>query len=66
MGEDSRPNEIALLVIDVQKGLFERSTSIHQADQVLANIKTLIGRARRADGPVIFIQHSNEGTGYCW
>jgi len=62
MGTDSRPSDIALLVIDVQKGLFERSTPIHQADQVLANINTLISKARRADVPVIFIQHSNEGT----
>ena len=52
----------ALLVIDVQQGLFQRSTPIHQADQVLANINALIGRARRANVPVIFIQHSGEDS----
>jgi len=50
----------ALLVIDVQVGLFQKATPIHQADQVLANINTLISQARRTNVPVIFVQHSNE------
>lgn len=62
MSENFKQNNTALLVVDVQKGLFERSAPIHQADQVLANINTLISKARRAEVPVIFIQHSNEGT----
>jgi nicotinamidase-related amidase len=61
MKEKSAYNATALLVIDVQNGLFDRSTPIHQADQMLANINTLIKKARRADVPVIFVQHSNDG-----
>ena len=53
---------MALLVIDVQQGLFEKSTKIYQADQILKNINTLITAARVAGSPVIFIQHSNENS----
>ena len=52
----------ALLVIDVQQGLFERATPIYKADEVLMNINALIDRAREAGVPVIFIQHSNDNT----
>ena len=51
---------MALLVIDVQHGLFERSTPIYQAETFLENINTLIDRARQQGDPVIFAQHSNE------
>lgn len=53
-------SDTALLVIDVQKGLFEKSTPIYRAEQLLANINTLIAKARRGGIPVIFIQHSSE------
>lgn len=54
------PAQTALLVIDVQQGLFEKSTPIYQAEQLLANINTLIHAARQANVPVIFVQHDNE------
>jgi nicotinamidase-related amidase len=50
----------ALLVIDVQRGLFQQSRPVHQAEQLLTNLETLIETARQADVPVIFIQHSNQ------
>ncbi|MEJ5312496.1 MAG: isochorismatase family protein [Anaerolineae bacterium] len=50
---------IALLVIDVQQGLFEKSTPIYKADELLENINTLIGRAHASDVPVFYIQHSD-------
>jgi nicotinamidase-related amidase len=57
---------IALLVIDVQKGLFKKSTPIYKAEQLLENINALIRRAGRAGAPVLYIQHANkmlvEGT----
>jgi nicotinamidase-related amidase len=57
---------VALLVIDVQKGLFKKSTPIYEAEQLLGNINTLIRRAGRAGVPVFYIQHANkmlvEGT----
>ena len=60
MKENGKPTKLALLVIDVQKGLFEKSIPIYQAETFLENLKTLIDRARQQDVPVIFIQHSNE------
>ncbi len=62
MKNDSKQRNAALLVIDVQKGLFERSTPIFNGEQVLENINALIVRARQAGVPVIFIQHANEST----
>ena len=59
MNQQTEHKETALLVIDVQKGLFEKSTPIYHAKQVLENINTLINKARQENAPVIFIQHSN-------
>ena len=50
----------ALIVIDVQQGLFENTTPIYQAHQLLMNINTLISKARQDGAPVFFIQHSGE------
>jgi nicotinamidase-related amidase len=53
---------VALLVVDVQKGLFAKSTSIYHADQLLDNICSLIDRAHRSSVPVFFIQHSTKNN----
>lgn len=50
----------ALLVIDVQKGLFEHEIPIYEADKVLANIRLLIDRAHATGAPVFYIQHSTD------
>ena len=50
----------ALLVIDVQQGLFQKTRPIYRAEQLLQNINALIDRARRSATPVIFIQHAND------
>jgi isochorismate hydrolase len=49
-----RPNT-ALLVIDVQNGVVANA---HERDGVIANINTLVDKARREDVPVIWVQHS--------
>jgi hypothetical protein len=51
-----RPNT-ALLVIDVQNGVVEGS---HNRDDTIANINTLIGKARAEGVPVVWVQHSDE------
>jgi nicotinamidase-related amidase len=51
-----RPNT-ALLVIDVQNGVVSGS---HNRDDVVANINTLVEKARAKDVPVIWVQHSSE------
>jgi nicotinamidase-related amidase len=52
----------ALLIIDVQRELFEKSTPVYQADQLLRNINQLVDRAHAADAPVFFIQHCSWKT----
>jgi nicotinamidase-related amidase len=58
-GKNVDQGNIALLVIDVQQGLFEKSTPIYKAEQLLQNINSLVERARRGGVPVFFIQHSD-------
>jgi nicotinamidase-related amidase/GNAT superfamily N-acetyltransferase len=52
--------DTALLVIDVQQGLFQKSTPIYQADRLIANIQLLLRHAHQAEAPVFFIQHSTD------
>jgi nicotinamidase-related amidase len=55
-----RGDGMALLVIDVQLGLFQKTVPIYQADALLATINILIDRARQAGIPVIYVQHCND------
>src|ERR671911_1959207 len=53
---EHRPNT-ALLVIDVQNGVVEGA---HERDAVVANVGSLVDRARREQVPVVWVQHSDE------
>ncbi len=52
-----RPNP-ALVVIDVQKGVMEGT---YEPDRVIANVATLVEKARSAQVPVVWVQHHDEG-----
>ena len=52
-----RPNA-ALLVIDVQKDVVGGA---HDRDAVVANIASLVDRAREVGTPVVWVQHSDKG-----
>ncbi len=52
-----RPNT-ALLVVDVQTGVVAGN---HQRDAVVANIKSLVDKARQGKVPVVWVRHSNDG-----
>ena len=52
----NRPNT-ALLVIDVQKGVVAET---HQRDEVVGNIRDVVDKARAANVPVIWVQHSSD------
>ena len=54
---ESRPNT-ALLVVDVQNGVVEGA---HGRDAVVANVGSLVEKARRERVPVVWVQHSDEG-----
>ncbi len=47
----------ALMVIDVQKGVM---ADAHQRDAVVANIRTLVDKAREEGVPIVWVQHSDE------
>lgn len=47
----------ALLVVDVQNDVVGTA---HDRDQVVANIATLVDRARTAGTPVVWVQHSSQ------
>ena len=47
----------AVLVIDVQKALFDISPRPHKADETVKKINQVTAKARSAQAPVIFIQH---------
>jgi nicotinamidase-related amidase len=53
---ENRPNT-ALLVVDVQNGAVEGA---HERDAVVANIGSLVGKAREELVPVVWVQHSDE------
>ena len=53
---------VALLVIDVQQGLFFKSTPIFKAEELLRNIRLLVDRAHQAGVPVFYVQHSDART----
>ncbi|MES2938820.1 MAG: cysteine hydrolase family protein [Pseudomonadota bacterium] len=49
----------ALLVIDVQRGLFDAVPRPDEADAVVDRINALAARARAAGAPVVFVQHED-------
>src|SRR2546423_5983455 len=55
----NRPNT-ALLVIDVQNGVVGEA---HERDAVVANVGSLVEKARRGRGPVVWVPHSDKGVG---
>jgi nicotinamidase-related amidase len=53
----NRPNT-ALLVIDVQNGVVGGA---HERDAVVANVGSLVEKARKERVPVVWVQHSDKG-----
>lgn len=56
-------NRKALLIIDMQKGSFTAATPRFNTDAVVSGINALAQQFRRADLPVIHIQHDGTGSG---
>src|SRR5262252_9281559 len=53
---ENRPNT-ALIVIDVQNGVVGDA---YDRDTVVANVGTVVDKARAADVPVVWVQHSSD------
>src|SRR3979409_1821611 len=54
---ENRP-KTALIVIDVQNGVV---TGNHHSDAGVANVGSLVEKARREQVPVVWVQHSDRG-----
>ncbi len=50
--------DTALLVIDVQKGMFLEEEPVYRGHELLETLNGLIGRARAAGTPVIYVRHN--------
>lgn len=57
------PEQTAVLVVDVQQGLFCAKPAPFEAETVVARINSVTSKARAAGAPVIFIQHDGEPGG---
>jgi nicotinamidase-related amidase len=53
---ENRP-KTALVVVDVQNNVVGGA---HKRDEVVANVATLVAKARRAEVPVVWVQHSSD------
>lgn len=47
----------ALLVIDVQNGMFQEGNAVYNGDQLLHHVNELLAKARSKNIPVIYVQH---------
>jgi nicotinamidase-related amidase len=53
---ENRPNT-AVLIVDVQTGVVGEA---HERDAVVANVGSLVEKAREAEVPVVWVQHNDE------
>src|SRR5258708_418701 len=58
MTTPQKPPDTALLVMDVQNGVVGGA---HARDAVVANVGSLVEKARRERVPVVWVQHSDDG-----
>ncbi|MEL3971678.1 cysteine hydrolase family protein [Rossellomorea oryzaecorticis] len=48
----------ALIIIDVQKGMFIKGAAVYKGEELISTLKTLIEKARSTDTPVFYVQHN--------
>ncbi|KPL61010.1 cysteine hydrolase family protein [Rossellomorea vietnamensis] len=48
----------ALLIIDVQNGMFQEGNVVYKGDKLLQTLKDLIEKARSTETPIYYIQHN--------
>jgi len=51
--------DTALVIIDVQMGMFDEDEPVHNGEKLLQTLSNLINKARQANVPVIYIQHND-------
>jgi nicotinamidase-related amidase len=55
--------QTALMIVDVQQGMFAVRPPIHRGEEIVARLARLLERARRQGVPVVHIQHDG-GAGH--
>jgi nicotinamidase-related amidase len=53
-------SSVALLIIDMQVGMFQEAEPVYQGDALLQRIDSLITKARSGNAPIIYLQHNEE------
>ena len=48
----------ALLIIDVQNGMFMKENLVYNSEKIISNLKYLIEDARKNNSPIFYIQHN--------
>lgn len=51
----------ALVIVDTQVRYVDDENPLHNRDQFIANLQSLLGRARAAGTPVVYVQHFRKG-----
>jgi nicotinamidase-related amidase len=52
-------SDTALLIIDVQMGMFDEDEPVHNGERLLQTLSGLIDKARQAHVPVVYVQHND-------
>jgi len=52
-------SDTALVIIDVQMGMFDEDEPVHNGEQLLQTLSGLIDKARQTDVPVVYVQHND-------
>jgi len=52
----------ALIIIDVQRGLFEKKNEVYKYTELISNINSIIDVFRKEQEKIIFVQHCNNGS----
>ncbi|MBV7327513.1 cysteine hydrolase [Chloroflexi bacterium TSY] len=53
-------SKTALLIIDVQNNMFDEADPAYQGKQLLLKLQSLIGKARAAQVPIVYVQHCGD------
>lgn len=54
----------ALLIIDVQNGMFQKGEEVFRGDSLLQNLNELLTRARSLGIPIFYVQHNGKQLEY--
>ncbi len=52
-------SDTALVIIDVQMGMFDEDEPVHNGEQLLQTLSAVIDKARQTNVPVVYVQHNS-------